>query len=257
MLKSIKQWVLSSDSGFDSDLDYDSFLSFSEKMIDATTDDIYLPRADMMALHFEMTANEILAVLKQRQWCVFPVTKGEIDNIYAYVRVSDVLDEIIKQSPRPLEAILQQPEYIPHTRTMMDLADTIFFKKTDLVIVVDEFGSVDGMITKQMLIQYFVDSYFSSYAPALLPPKAEENDTFIFDARTEIDDFILFFEDRKDLVKDDIEVDMDTLAGLIFHKVARVPARGEIITLSHNLDCEILDADARRVKTVRIIFKKS
>jgi CBS domain containing-hemolysin-like protein len=137
----------------------------------------------------------------------------------------------------------------------------MFSQKIDMAIVVDEFGGVDGMVTTQMLVESFIDAYFLSHQEAIHSPKQDENseedDIFLFDARTEITDFLNFFEDRDDLVRDDIDVDVDTLAGLVFHKVARVPARGEMITISPNLDFEILDADVRRVKTLRVIFKKS
>jgi magnesium and cobalt transporter len=116
------------------------------------------------------------------------------------------------------------------------------------------------MVTTQMLVESLVETYFLSHQVSVNSPKKEEDsegkDAFLFDARTEIIDFLNFFEDRDDLVRDDIEVDADTLAGLVFHKVARVPARGEMITISPNLDFEILDVDARRVKTLRVIFKK-
>jgi magnesium and cobalt transporter len=261
MLKSLRKWVFSGQSEEPEGMNDEALEAFAQKMAGATAYDVYLPRADMVALRLDMTSQEILSCVKERPWCVFPVTRGEMDHIYAYVPLRDVLEGLLSTPPKTLESLLQQPEYIPHTKPVLDLADQMFSQKIDMAIVVDEFGGVDGMVTSQMLVESFVEAYFLSHQAALRSPKKDEtegeNDVFLFDARTEIVDFLSFFKDRDDLVKDDIDVDVDTLAGLIFHKVARVPARGEMITISPNLDFEILDADARRVKTLRVIFKKS
>ena len=261
MLKSLKQWVFSGQDESGEGMNKEALEAFAQNLSKATTYDVYLPRADMMALRLDMTPQEILACVKERPWCVFPVTRGEIDHIYAYVRLRDLLEGMASTPPKTLESLLQQPEYIPHTKSLLDLADQMFSQKIDMAIVVDEFGGVDGMVTTQMLVESFIDAYFLSHQEAIHSPKQDENseedDIFLFDARTEITDFLNFFEDRDDLVRDDIDVDVDTLAGLVFHKVARVPARGEMITISPNLDFEILDADVRRVKTLRVIFKKS
>ncbi len=241
-------------------MDEEALEAFIQKLSLATAYDVYLPRVDMVALRLDMTPQEILSCVKQSSWSVFPVTRGEIDHIYAYVRLRDLWEGMLSTPPRPLESLLQQPEYIPHTKPLLDLADQMFSQKIDMAIVVDEFGGVDGMVTTQMLVESLVETYFLSHQVSVNSPKKEEDsegkDAFLFDARTEIIDFLNFFEDRDDLVRDDIEVDADTLAGLVFHKVARVPARGEMITISPNLDFEILDVDARRVKTLRVIFKK-
>jgi magnesium and cobalt transporter len=260
MLKSLRQWVFSDQSEGREGMDEEALEAFAQKLSLATAYDVYLPRVDMVALRLDMTPQEILSCVKQSSWSVFPVTRGEIDHIYAYVRLRDLWEGMLSTPQKPLESLLQQPEYIPHTKPLLDLADQMFSQKIDMAIVVDEFGGVDGMVTTQMLVESLVETYFLSHQVSVNSPKKEEDsegkDVFLFDARTEIIDFLNFFEDRDDLVKDDIEVDADTLAGLVFHKVARVPARGEMITISPNLDFEILDVDARRVKTLRVIFKK-
>jgi magnesium and cobalt transporter len=261
MLKSLRQWVFSGQSEDQEGMNEEDLEAFAQKLSQATAYDVYLPRVDMVALRLDMTPQEIVACVKDHPWCVFPVTRGEVDHIYAYVRLRDLWEGMVSTPPKPLEALLQQPEYIPHTKPLLDLADQMFSQKIDMAIVVDEFGGVDGMVTTQMLVESLVETYFLSHQISVNSPKkednSEDNDVFLFDARTEIVDFLNFFEDREDLVKEDIDVDMDTLAGLVFHKVARVPARGEMITVSPNLDFEILDVDARRVKTLRVIFKKS
>lgn len=262
MLKSLRQWVFSNQNQEGEGMDEEALEAFAQKLSQATAYDVYLPRVDMVALRLDMTSQEILACVKDNPWYVFPVTRGEIDHIYAYVRLRDLWESMASTPPKPLESLLQQPEYIPHTKPLLDLADQMFCQKIDMAIVVDEFGGVDGMVTTQMLVESLVETYFISHDISVNSPKKEENteggnDVFIFDARTEIIDFLNFFEDREDLVKEDIDVDVDTLAGLVFYKVARVPARGEMITISPNLDFEILDVDARRVKTLRVIFKKS
>lgn len=259
MLKSLKQWVFPGYGDAGEGMTEASLEAFAQNLSKATTYDVYLPRVDMIALRLDMSPQDILDCVKDRPWSVFPVTRGEIDHIYAYVRLRDLLEGLASTPPKTLESLLQQPEYIPHTKPLLDLADQMFSQKIDMAIVVDEFGGVDGMVTSQMLVESFIDMYLLSHQATINSPKKDETseDVFLFDARTEIVDFLNFFEDREDLVKDDIDVDVDTLAGLVFHKVARVPARGEMITISPNLDFEILDADARRVKTLRVIFKTS
>jgi len=120
-----------------------------------------------------------------------------------------------------------------------------------MAMVVDEFGGIDGLITIEDVVEQIVgeieDEHDVAEAPKLIP---RPDGTLIADARTPIEEFearvgpVLTAEER--------EQDIDTLAGLVVSLTGRLPSRGELISHPSGLAFEVLDADPRRVKRLRV-----
>jgi CBS domain containing-hemolysin-like protein len=117
--------------------------------------------------------------------------------------------------------------------------------------VVDEFGGIDGLVTIEDLIEEIVGEIEDEYDQVDAPQLVERPDgTLIADARTAIDDFEARY--RVDLLPAESEEGVDTLGGLVFTLAGRVPKRNEVIAHPSGLEFEVLDADPRRVKRLRI-----
>jgi CBS domain containing-hemolysin-like protein len=119
-----------------------------------------------------------------------------------------------------------------------------------MALVVDEFGGVDGLVTIEDLVEEIVgeieDEHDVDEGPKLVPAA---DGTLIADARTTIEEF----ETRVGpILNDEERGQIDTLGGLVFAVAGRVPGRGELVQHSSGLEFEVLDADPRRVKRVRV-----
>jgi magnesium and cobalt transporter len=119
-----------------------------------------------------------------------------------------------------------------------------------MALVVDEYGGIDGLVTIEDLVEEIVGEIEDEHDQTDEPIMVDDpNGTLIADARATIE----MLEERLGvLVSDEEREDIDTLGGLVFSLAGRVPVRGELISHPSGLEFEILDADPRRIKRLRL-----
>lgn len=154
---------------------------------------------------------------------------------------------------RPISAtrIRRQVLYVPPSMPAMSLLIRMQTSRVHMALVVDEYGGTDGLVTIEDLVEQIVGDIEDEHDPA-------EADHIVQDAklgtiasgRTPVSDLEELIGVR--LLSEDEAEDIDTLAGLVFHIVGRVPTRGEIIKHPSGIEFEILEADPRRVKRLKI-----
>jgi CBS domain containing-hemolysin-like protein len=133
----------------------------------------------------------------------------------------------------------------------MDLLLQMRVARIHLALIVDEYGGIDGLVTIEDLVEEIVGEIDDEH-DVTEPPKLQEqpDGSLLADARTPIDEF----EQRVGPVLGDEErADADTLGGLVVLVAGRVPARGEVVRHGSGLEFDVLDADPRRVKHVRVL----
>ncbi|MEN9017800.1 MAG: transporter associated domain-containing protein, partial [Hellea sp.] len=135
-----------------------------------------------------------------------------------------------------------------------DLLNRMQARRSHMAIVVDEYGGTDGIVTIEDLIEEIVGEIEDEHddvdhAIQLISDKGGHL-VWETDARTNINDFEKIL--GRDFATPDEEDDVDTLGGLIFTLAGRVPERGEIIRHPDDIEFEVIDADPRRVKRLRI-----
>jgi magnesium and cobalt transporter len=133
---------------------------------------------------------------------------------------------------------------------VLDLLLEMRFTRTHLALVVDEYGGIDGLVSIEDVVEEIVGDIQDEHdvEDAVIIPRPDG--TFLADARTRLEDFeaqvapILTPEER--------EGDQTTLGGLLTGLAGRVPARGEVIRHSSGTEFEVIDADPRRVRRLRV-----
>ena len=140
--------------------------------------------------------------------------------------------------------------FVPASMRLSDLLVRMQTTRIHLALVVDEYGGTDGLVSLEDLVEQIVGE---------IEDEHDEDDAFIVarkpglwdvDARAEIED--LEVETGRSLSLPDFEDDIDTLGGLVFALAGRVPLRGEIVEHPAGVDFEIVDADLRRIKKLRV-----
>jgi CBS domain containing-hemolysin-like protein len=133
----------------------------------------------------------------------------------------------------------------------VDLLVRMEATRAHMALVIDEYGGTDGLVSIEDLVEMVVgdieDEHDTGEARMIV---AADNDTFIADARAGLDEVTESL--GVDLNDEDSAEDIDTLGGFIVTLAGRVPARGELIAGPGQLEFEVLDADPRRVKRLRI-----
>ena len=120
-----------------------------------------------------------------------------------------------------------------------------------MALVVDEYGGVDGLVTIEDLVEELVGEIADEHDSEEASEWTKKDDgSYIVQARAELEEFEKIL--GVDLAPDETDEDIDSIGGLIFMMSGRVPARGEVISHPSGYDFEILEADPRKIKKIRV-----
>ncbi len=241
-------------------------------------DDVMVPRADIVAVSAELTLGELLQVFRTAGHSRLPVYGETLDDPRGMVHIRDFLDFIAasaeggnrsgrrrKTVPAanqlagidlslPLSAakILRPVLYAPPTMPAIDLLARMQATRTHMALVIDEYGGTDGLASIEDIVEMIVGNIEDEHDDEEGPILVENRDgTFTADARADLDEVSQAL--GMPILGGEISEEVDTLGGLLIVLAGRVPARGEVVNGLSGLEFEVLDADARRIKRVRIV----
>jgi CBS domain containing-hemolysin-like protein len=224
-----------------------NILAFGELSVD----DVMVPRADIEAVEVNLGLAELVAAFREAGHSRLPIYRESLDDIIGMVHVKDLLRFWGSDEEFSLARIKRPVLFVPPSLPLPDLLIRMQTQRVHMAIVVDEYGGTDGVVTIEDLVEEIVgeieDEYDEAEAPLLV---ARPDGIWEADARTPIDD--LERETHLNLVPEDVEEDIDTLGGLVFWLLGRVPSAGEEVVHPAGLVFEVAEADPRTVKRLRI-----
>ncbi len=208
--------------------------------------DVMIPRADIVAINDKTTQKELFELFSERQYSRLPVYKDTLDNVIGSIHVKDIMASIARGDKLNIPALVRNVPIVSPSMKILDLLLHIRETRKHMVLVVDEFGGIDGLITIGDVMESIVGEIDDEYDLDDHPKITIESDgTVIADARTDLEDF----EDQFGAFFNKEERhENDTLGGLVFSIAGRVPARGEVLNHESGIVFEVLDADPRRIK---------
>ena len=241
------------------------------KLSEVRVDDVMVERSDIQAVKADITLGALVARFREVGHSRLPVYSDELDDISGFIHVKDALNRITATVPldesgkgQPVKLvsaalrqkvarldIIRPAVYVPASMPVGDLLQSMRASRVHMAIVVDEYGGTDGLVTIEDLLEAVVGEIEDEHDDldhALV--RKVGPDTFIADARAEL-------EEVREVIGPDFDLgehggEVDTLGGLVFDLVGRVPARGEIISRLKGFDFEVLAADSRRIKKLKI-----
>ncbi|MGE4610978.1 MAG: hemolysin family protein [Paracoccaceae bacterium] len=230
-----------------------SMLLNIRNMHDMRVDDVAIPTADIASVPDDATLEEVVAAFRDSTNSRLPVYSETLDNPLGLVHLKDIaLNYGFGGSARfDLKSILRPLIYVPPSMHLGALLQKMQSERLHMALVIDEYGGVEGLVTLEDLIEEIVGEIEDEHDAEDEQLWTEESaSVFVAQARAPLDEF----EDAAgvDLLPDDLDEEVDTLGGLVFMLIGRVPSRGECIRDGHGHEFEVIDADARRVKTLRV-----
>lgn len=179
----------------------------------------------------------------------FPVYRDTVDNLLGIVSVKDLWSELVHKHPADLMAVIQKPYYVPESISMLRLLDSFRQSKKHIAIVVDEYGSVQGIITMSDILKVIV-----GYQPLFNEPEEEpivkrDDGSWIVGGSLSITDFKILVDDSR--LPGDDEGYFHTIAGFIMTYLQRVPVTGDSFTIGR-LTFEVTKMEGKRVVQVHI-----
>ena len=230
-----------------------NILSFGDKRVE----DVMAPRADIVAVDHDEPLEELLRILADAGHSRIPVYRESLDDPIGMYHIKDLLPMVLEmiggknQADKSLAKLKREVLFVPPSMAVLDLFLKMQTTRIHMALVIDEYGGTDGLLTIEDLVEEIVgeieDEHDADDGPFLSRLSEGQYDA---DARTPIEELTTLFGDG--LLTEDNDEDIDTLGGLIFDALGRVPQRSELIKHASGLEFEILDADPRRIKKVRI-----
>jgi magnesium and cobalt transporter len=217
--------------------------------------DIMIPRADIMAVAENATLEEMTEVFREGAHSRLPVYRETLDDPVGFVHVKDVALALAfgttKADPFQISDFTREMLVIPASMHTGRLMQRMQQSRIHMALVVDEYGGVDGLVTIEDLVEQIVGDIEDEHDEAEVAAwRREAPGVYIANARAELSDFEA--EAGVDLLPDDLDEEVDTLGGLVFMLSNRVPERGEVIAHPDGHEFEVIDADPRKIKRLRV-----
>lgn len=244
------------------------------KLSNVSVGDVMVERSDIQAIEADVNLGTLIARFRQVRHSRLPIFDDNLDNIVGFIHVKDALGKITEPVTDPekevpvklVSSVLRQKigkldikrdaMFVPTFMPVGDLLQSMRASRVHMAIVVDEYGGTDGLVTIEDLLEVVVgeiEDEHDELAAALIRKVGE--DTYIADARAELRDVRTML--GPDFDPGEFAEEVETIGGLVFDLAGHVPKRGEKVTRLAGFDFEILAADSRRIKRLRIRRKSN
>jgi len=221
---------------------------------DIKVSDIMIPRTDILAVPSDITLPELKKHIIEMRHTRVPVYEDTLDQVLGFIHIKDLLPLFSGDMPFDISRLLRTLLFVPPSMRIIDLLIRMRHAGSHMAIVVDEHGGTDGLVTMENLFEELVGDIQDEH-----DGEEDQKDRIvrINDTTFEVAASIPIEKLEKKMglnLTEENESEFDTLGGLIFFQLGRVPAKGEIVQHPSGIHFEIVDADPRRIRKVRIIL---
>jgi CBS domain containing-hemolysin-like protein len=241
-------------------------------------EDVMLPRADIFAVQHDIVLGELMKVFANAGHSRLVVYDETLDDAVGMVHIRDLIAFMTdraaasakantrRKKPFPADLdlkavdlsmqlstakIMREILFVPPSMPAVDLLAKMQATRIHLALVVDEYGGTDGVVSMEDIVEEIVGEIADEHDEELAPGVVRQPDgSFLADARASLEDLSIIVGPEFDVAE--VAKEVDTLAGYIATRIGRVPVRGEVVTGPGRYEIEVLDADPRRVKKLKI-----
>jgi CBS domain containing-hemolysin-like protein len=215
-----------------------------------------VPRADIIAVEEQTSLDDLVAMFHEAQHSRLPVYRQTLDHPLGMVHIKDLISLAAPPSsgakrPSSITDIIREVLFVPGSMLATDLLVKMQTTRIHLALVIDEYGGTDGLISIEDLVEQIVgdieDEHDTDEAATLT---ARKDGGFDASARAPLEEVEEALGLK--LANPEEASEIDTLAGLVFQLVGRVPQRGEVIRHPAGVEFEVVEADPRRLRKLRI-----
>lgn len=262
------------------------------RLREVRVEDVMVPRVDIDAVDQNTTIAELMVLFEESGRSRMPVYADHLDDPRGMVHIRDLLAYITKQARSKRRAppkngrngaeapangrqkslpvdlgrvdlnktvqeagIARKVLFVPPSMLASDLMERMQATRTQMALVIDEYGGTDGLASLEDIVETVVGDIEDEHDDEEIMITRSSDDVFIVDGKAELEDVAGEIGADFD-VTEQLE-DVDTLGGLLFSELGRIPARGEVVQALPGFEFHVLDADPRRVRRVRIVRRRS
>lgn len=220
----------------------ESIIEFKDTLVR----EVMVPRIEIFAVEHHTPPEEIINLVLESGHSRFPIYEGTIDNIVGLLLAKDLLTfRRLPEAKPDLEHIIRPAYFIPESKKISDLLRDLVERKTQIAIVIDEYGGTAGLITLEDIFEEIVGEIYDEYdrlEPRLLP---QEDGSVMVDARLDVEELMEHFDRPRP------EGKFESVGGLLIHLLGRVPQVDDTVIID-DLELTVKAADERRAKEVLV-----
>jgi CBS domain containing-hemolysin-like protein len=241
-------------------------------------EDVMVPRADIVAVPQDIVLGDLVKVFESAGHSRLVVYNDTLDDPIGMVHIRDLIafmasraavrESVNRRRKKPFPAgldlkavdlsislssanIIRKILFVPPSMPAIDLLAKMQATRIHLALVIDEYGGTDGIVSMEDIVEQIVGDIEDEHDEVEMPAAVRQPDgSFLADARAHLGDVSRIVGPEFDVGK--VAEEVDTLGGYLVLQVGRVPVRGELVPGPAGFEIEVLDADPRRVKRVRI-----
>lgn len=216
--------------------------------------DVAIPKVEIEAVPVSISRDELVEKFREHGYSRLPVFKETLDTPLGLVHLKDLALEYGFGSGNgrfSLRKLIRPLLYVPPSMPIGVLLQKMQVQRIHMALVIDEYGGVDGLLTLEDLIEQVIgeiedehdeddDAYWREEKPG----------QWVVQARAPLREFEGVAGIR--LADEEAEDEIDSMGGLVFMQIGRVPARGEVVVAENGVEYEVMDADPRRIKRLRV-----
>ncbi len=219
------------------------------ELSDRQVEEIMVPRIDMIVINSDATLDEAVKIYRKRGFSKIPVIRERTDNVVGILYIKELLKHLDELKNLKAQDLAKPAHYIPYSKKVLDTLKEMQTKRISIAIVVDEFGSVAGLVTLEDILEEIVGEIYEEFDKEEVLVKEIEDGVFIVNAKID-----LYEASEKFGVELESE-EVNTLGGFIIENLERVPEVGEKFTIGP-IEVEVLDATQQRIKELKVTILK-
>ena len=214
-----------------------------------SVEDVMVPRGEIISVDNKKNYNQIFDVIKEESHSRLPVYENNLDNIIGFFHVKDFIK--INKNDFSLKTILREVLYVAPKSPILELLKRMRTSRIHIALVVDGIGGVDGLVTIEDLVEEIVGEIEDEHDAEDIDEEIikKEKNMLEVNASYRVEDLEEYFKINLDFADED---EVETVGGLVFSKINRIPKSNEEFNIDDIVNIKVLKANERKILTVQI-----
>jgi CBS domain containing-hemolysin-like protein len=214
------------------------------KIAEKPVREVMIPRVDMVVVRDDMTAKEVIGIFKKHGYSKIPVVRKRVDDVVGILHMKELLKHLNQIDTLKAKDLCIRPFFVPESKKVVDTLSELQHRRISIALVVDEHGSLSGLLTLEDLLEEIVGEIWDEFDTEEILVRKLKDGEVLFNTKIELE------EANEELGKELVAEDVHTLGGYIIAQLDRVPQVGETFTLD-GIRFEVTEATQQRLKKVK------
>ena len=214
-----------------------------------SVEDVMVPRGEIISVDNKKDYNQIFDIIKEESHSRLPVYENNLDNIIGFFHVKDFIK--INKNDFSLKTILREVLYVAPKSPILELLKRMRTSRIHIALVVDGIGGVDGLVTIEDLVEEIVGEIEDEHDAEDIDEEIIKKEKHMLEVNSSyrVEDLEEYFKINLDFADED---EVETVGGLVFAKINRIPKSNEEFNIDNIVNIKVLKANERKIITVQI-----